>query len=52
MNYLKTFLSDEDGTSATEYAIMISLIVMVIVSTVGTLGSKANSSFNNAASQL
>lgn len=52
MNRLFHFLMDEDGTSATEYAIMLSLIMMVIVSTVVTLGSKANSTFNNAATKL
>ena len=52
MTAIKQFLLDEDGTSATEYAIMVSLLLMVIVSTVGTLGSKANSTFNNAATKM
>ena len=52
MNRLTHFLFDEDGTSATEYAIMLSLIMMVIVSTVVTLGSKVNSTFNNTATKL
>lgn len=49
---LKRFLLDEEAAAATEYAIMISLLLMVIVSTVVTLGSKANSTFNNTASKL
>lgn len=49
---LKRFLLEDEGAAATEYAIMFSLILLVIVSTVVTLGSKTNSSFNNAASLL
>lgn len=52
VNQLKTFFADEDGTTATEYAIMLSLILMVIISTVGTLGSKVNTSLNNTATKL
>ena len=52
MSVLKRFLIDEEAASATEYAIMLSLILMVVVSTVVTLGNKANSSFNNCASKL
>jgi pilus assembly protein Flp/PilA len=52
MNGLKRFLLDEEAATATEYAIMLSLLLMVIVSTVATLGSKANGAFNNAASKL
>lgn len=49
---LKRFLLDDEGAAATEYAIMFSLILLVIVSTIATLGSKTNSSFNNTASLL
>lgn len=48
----KCFLLEEDGAAATEYAIMFSLILLVIVSTVVTLGTKTNSTFNNTASLL
>ena len=49
---LKRFLLEDEGAAATEYAIMLSLILLVIVSTIATLGSKTNSSFNNTASLL
>ncbi|WP_157605055.1 Flp family type IVb pilin [Schlesneria paludicola] len=52
MAAIKRFLLDEEAASATEYAIMLSLLLMVIVSTVATLGTKANNAFNNAASNL
>lgn len=51
-NHLRRFLRDDAGAAATEYAIMFSLILLVIVSTVVTLGSKTNSTFNNTASLL
>ncbi len=49
---IKRFLRDEEAAAATEYAIMLSLILRVIISTVVTLGTKTNSAFNNCASQL
>lgn len=52
MAVIKRFLLDEEAAAATEYAIMISLILMVIISTVVTLGSKTNSAFTNAAANL
>ena len=52
MAALKRFLFDDEGAAATEYAIMFSLILLVIVSTVVTLGTKTNSTFNNTAALL
>jgi Flp pilus assembly pilin Flp len=52
MNLLKSMLMEDDGAAATEYAIMLGLILIVVVSTVVTLGTKTNSAFNNTASLL
>ena len=52
MSALKRFLIDEEAAAATEYAIMFSLILAFIISAVSALGTKANSTFNNAASKL
>jgi pilus assembly protein Flp/PilA len=52
MRGLKQFVMEEDAAAATEYAIMIALLMMVVISTVMTLGSKTNSAFNNCASKL
>lgn len=49
---IKRFLLDEEAAAATEYAILISLILMVVISTVVTLGSKANNAFSNAATKM
>jgi Flp pilus assembly pilin Flp len=52
MARLKRFLFSDDGAAAVEYAIMLSLILLVVVSTVVTLGTKTNSTFNNTAALL
>ena len=52
MSVLKRFWMDEEAAAATEYAIMIALIMMVVITGVTTLGSKTNSSFNNTAAKL
>ena len=52
LKQLKSLAFDEDAAAATEYAIMLSLLLLVIASTVVTMGSKANSTFNNCATKL
>ena len=49
---LKAFMIDEEAAAATEYAIMLSLLLLVIVGAVATLGAKTKSTFNNTASVL
>jgi pilus assembly protein Flp/PilA len=44
-----TFLRDEDGPTAVEYAVMLALIVVVCVTAITTLGTNANSTFANVA---
>jgi pilus assembly protein Flp/PilA len=46
---LQTFLKDEDGPTAVEYAVMLALIVVVCVTAITTLGNNANSTFSNVA---
>lgn len=48
----KAILFGEEAAAATEYAIMLSLLILVIASTVVTLGTQANSTFSNTASKL
>jgi Flp pilus assembly pilin Flp len=35
---LRSLVADEDGAAAVEYAIMLTLIIVVCVSTIGALG--------------
>ena len=43
------FLKNEDGPTAVEYAVMLSLIIVVCVASITTLGSNANNTFSNVA---
>lgn len=40
-----SFLANEDGPTAVEYAVMLALIIMVCVATVAQLGVQTNQSF-------
>ena len=46
------FIVSEDGPTAVEYAVMLSLIVLVCLSAISTIGVNANSAFRKIASSL
>ena len=46
------FLVSEDGPTAVEYAVMLSLIVIVCLSAISTIGVNANSVFHKLASSV
>lgn len=43
----REFLRSEDGPSATEYAIMLALIVLVSVGAIGMIGTKVQYVYDN-----
>ena len=45
MSTAKRFLKSEDGPTATEYAVMLSLIIVACIITVGALGGKVDAVF-------
>lgn len=49
---LKRFLKSEDGPTAVEYAVMLSLIVVVCITAVSSIGTRAASTFTGVANQL
>ena len=49
---VQRFLKSEDGPTAVEYAVMLALIVVVCLSTITTIGTRANSTFNSIATAL
>jgi len=49
MTRIQNFLEREDGPTAVEYAVMLALIVVVCITTIGTLGNNANTIFGNVA---
>jgi pilus assembly protein Flp/PilA len=46
---LVSFLQNDDGPTAVEYAVMLALIVVVCITAITALGSNANKTFNNVA---
>ncbi|MGI8978941.1 MAG: Flp family type IVb pilin [Pirellulaceae bacterium] len=49
---LQRFLKSEDGPTAVEYAVMLALIVVVCLSTITTIGTRANGTFNQISNAL
>ena len=51
-NMLLSFMKKEDGPTAVEYAVMLSLIIVVCISAITTLGKNANQSFSFVGSNI
>jgi pilus assembly protein Flp/PilA len=49
---LRRFLVSEDGPTAVEYAVMLALIVIVCLTAITSLGTKASSEFQYIGDQL
>ena len=49
---LRRFLKSEDGPTAVEYAVMLALIVVVCLTAIKSIGTNANTAFNNVATSL
>ena len=52
MNRTKQFLVSEDGPTATEYAVMLALIIIVALAAITLLGNKVSTIFGNVQSNL
>lgn len=49
---LKAFFADESGATAIEYGLIASLIAVVIIAAVTSVGGKLKTTFNEVASNL
>ena len=49
---IREFVRSEDGPTATEYAVMLALIIVVCIAAVTTLGAKVNNTFTAVNSNL
>ncbi len=49
---IKNFLVSEDGPTAVEYAVMLALIVIVCLTAIKAIGTKASAKFQAAANAL
>ena len=50
--HLVTFLKNEDGPTAVEYAVMLALIIVVCITAITALGSNANNTFSYVGTQV
>ena len=46
INRAKSFLASEDGPTATEYAVMLALIIVVSLAAISALGTKVSQIFS------
>lgn len=46
------FWRDDRGQDIAEYAVMLAVILIIVIGTVKLIGTNANSTFSNVASQL
>ena len=52
MSKVREFLVSEDGPTATEYAVMLALIIIVALAAITTLGGKIQTIFTKVNTQL
>ena len=52
MQKVVTFLKQEDGPTAVEYAVMLALIIVVCLVAITTLGQQVNNTFSNVGNKL
>lgn len=49
---IRNFLKREDGPTAVEYAVMLALIVVVCLTAIQNIGTRANATFQSVAAKL
>jgi pilus assembly protein Flp/PilA len=49
---MRRFLLAEDGPTAVEYAVMLSLIIIVCLTCIGYVGNAAKNTFHNVSKSL
>ncbi len=52
MNMIKRFLKSEDGPTATEYAVMLALIILAAVVLIQRIGGKTDASFASVGNSI
>jgi pilus assembly protein Flp/PilA len=52
LNRVKAFLKSEDGPTATEYAVMLALIIVVCITAVTAIGTSASAKFDEVNTAL
>jgi pilus assembly protein Flp/PilA len=52
LNSVRRFVKSEDGPTAVEYAVMLALIVIVCLTAISAIGSRASATFQSVADTL
>ena len=52
LTHLRQFVADEGGPTAVEYAVMLMLVFLAVISVIQVLGQVTTSSFQNSAEQI
>ncbi len=52
VNRMKAFIRDEDGATATEYAVMLALIIVIALGAISALGEKVSTTFADIESNM
>jgi pilus assembly protein Flp/PilA len=52
MSQLIRFFGDDDGTTAVEYAVMLAMILMMVITAVTAVGSNSGGMWGNVNTQL
>ncbi len=51
-DFLLRLLTDEDGPTAVEYAVMVAMVVLVCIGSIMLVGSKTGASFTDSATKM
>ena len=49
---IRSFLREEDGATATEYAVMLALIIIICIGAISALGTKVSGTFATLSTKL
>jgi len=49
---IRSFMMDDEGATATEYAVMLALIIAVAIATIVILGERVENAFNRVADAI
>ena len=52
LNQIMRFVKEEDGATAVEYGLMVSLIAVIIITAVTTIGTNLNTTFTTVGTAL
>ena len=52
VSYVQRFLYDEQGPTAVEYAVMLALVLMAVISAINAVGNSTSAMFQNDADRI